>query len=95
MIDNRLEMGIVGTAKESIISHILANIYLHELDKFIEGIKENFDAPKSDARSRNNESTRIIYRIQQAKKLKDYHIRAKTLQELIVQYRNTPNKVVE
>jgi len=94
MIDNRLQTDIIGTAQGSIISPILANIYLHELDKFIEGIKENFDAPKSGARPRRNESTRIKYYIQQAKKLTDVHARTKTLRELIVRYRKTPNKVV-
>ena len=35
-----------GTPQGGIISPILANIYLHELDKFIMKLKEKFDAPK-------------------------------------------------
>lgn len=94
MIDNRLQTDIVGTAQGSIISPILSNIYLHELDKFIERIKEDFDAPKSGARPRNNETIRMKYRIQQAKKIADDHTRLKTLRELIVKYRSITNKVV-
>ena len=94
MIDNRLKTDIVGTAQGSIISPILSNIYLHELDKYIEDLKENFDAPISGARPRNNESTRTKYYIQKAKKLTDARIRSKTLQRLIVKYRSITNKVV-
>lgn len=38
-----LKHSIYGTLKGSIISPILSNIYLNELDKFVESLKAEFD----------------------------------------------------
>lgn len=94
LVGFRNKTDIVGTLQGSIISPILANIYMHELDKYIDSLKNEFDAPKTGLRPRNNESIRIKYYIEKAKKITDKLMRIRLLRKLSTQYRSIKNKVV-
>jgi group II intron reverse transcriptase/maturase len=56
---------IVGTAQGSVVSPLLANIYLHELDKYVMNLKANFD--KGKKASLNNEYSKLVSAAKRAK----------------------------
>ena len=55
-----------GAAQGSIISPILANIYMHELDKFMDSYKNQFD--KGNTRRMNPQYSHADYRIKELRK---------------------------
>lgn len=79
-----------GTPQGGILSPLLANIYLHELDKFVMKLKEDFDTPQKDNitqeyREKHNELKRISGRLkkvsgeERTQLLEEYKIKRKKL----------------
>jgi group II intron reverse transcriptase/maturase len=88
LLGNRLNYDIVGIPQGSIISPILANIYLHQLDEFVEKIKKEFDAVLK-IRKRTSEARSSQWKL---KKAKLSNADPKTLRKLAVSLRNVNNK---
>lgn len=64
------QANIIGTPQGSIISPILANIFLDQLDKYVEKLKLEFDVGRNGPRT--PESRNIEYQLSRARKNKDH-----------------------
>jgi nicotine oxidoreductase len=83
---------IIGIPQGSIISPILANIFLHQLDYFVLKLKDSFDSKARNKNLKTSEYWRAQYKL---KKAKDSGCRGKELRRLAVILRNTRAKIAD
>ena len=95
LYSNRHETDIVGIPKGSIISPILANIFLHELDVFVEELNNEYNGTKLISYPLTKESERIKYLETRSNKSEDKKLENLELKNNIKYLKTVENKVVE
>jgi nicotine oxidoreductase len=83
---------IIGIPQGSIISPILANIFLHQLDSFVLKLKDSFDSKARNKNLKTSEYWKAQYKL---KKANDSGCRGKELRRLAVILRNTQAKIAD
>ena len=81
---------LIGSPQGGIISPILANVYLHELDVFVENLREKQE--KGTIKRDNPEWVKLIY--QKNRMVTRKETKTKAFKNLMKQIRSTPSKVV-